>query len=600
METVTLTITINGQTIKAPFGSTVLHAAQQAGIDIPTLCNHPALVPVGACRVCLVEVKGQRNLQPACTFPVMDGMVVETETPALVKARKFVIDMLFSQRNHYCMFCEMSGKCELQDLGYRYGVDHWIYPTYIKPFPVDATSPYFLLDHNRCVLCSRCLRACDELPANRTLGLGQRGANSMICADGNAPLGSSTCISCGSCVQVCPTGALFEKHSAFMGRNEQMTYTKSVCSFCSVGCGMSIVTRGDHVQRIESDWDAPVNGGRLCRKGRFEPLYDERPRLTTPLLRQNGKLKEASWEEALQVAAEHIGGTDAASLGVLSSGGATNEALYLLQRLFRQELGAPAPGLLYGGVAEPTGLKQGKLSALDDSDLILLIGADPAKDQPVASFLIKRALDKGAQLVIADDRENSLSPFAWKTVPLADLDKVLDVAGQATRPVIVHSAVTTASLTEALLQLGEKATFIALEPGVNGYAARTLGFQNDLAFGPPRLLYLLLGEEMDPGENLPQIADPGTFLILQTSYASPLAEKADVVLPSAIWSERDGTLTNTEGRVQRARKAREPMGESRQDWEVLALLADKLGKKLGASFDDISAQTVRDVQGKEI
>jgi formate dehydrogenase major subunit len=599
METVTLTITINGQTIKAPFGSTVLHAAQQAGIDIPTLCNHPALVPVGACRVCLVEVKGQRNLQPACTFPVMDGMVVETETPALVKARKFVIDMLFSQRNHYCMFCEMSGKCELQDLGYRYGVDHWIYPTYIKPFPVDATSPYFLLDHNRCVLCSRCLRACDELPANRTLGLGQRGANSMICADGNAPLGSSTCISCGSCVQVCPTGALFEKHSAFMGHNEQMTYTKSICSFCSVGCGMSIVTRGDHVQRIESDWEAPVNGGRLCRKGRFEPLYDERQRLTAPLVRQNGKLKEASWEEALQVAAEHIGRTDAAALGILSSGGATNEALYLLERLFRQELGAPAPGLLHGGVTELNGMKRGKLSAMDDSDLILVIGVDPAKDQPVASFLIKRALDKGAQLVIADDRENSLSPFAWKTVPLADLDKVLDIAGQATRPVVVHSAVTTASITKALLQLGEKATAIALEPGVNTYAAKTLGFQNNLPSGTPRLLYLLLGEEKDPGESLSQIVDPDAFLIIQASYASPLAEKADVVLPSAIWSERDGTLTNTEGRVQRARKVREPMGESRQDWEVLALLADKLGKKLGASFDDISARSVRDVQGKE-
>ncbi|NPU85818.1 MAG: molybdopterin-dependent oxidoreductase [Syntrophaceae bacterium] len=600
MEIVTLTITINGQTIKAPFGSTILQAARQAGIDIPTLCNHPALVPVGACRVCLVEVKGQRNLQPACTFPVVDGMEVQTETPALVKARKFVIDMLFSQRNHFCMFCEMSGKCELQDLGYRYGIDHWIYSTYTKRFPVDATSPYFLLDHNRCVLCSRCLRACDELPVNRTLGLGQRGADSMICADGIAPLGSSTCISCGSCVQVCPTGALFEKHSAFMGTDEKMSCTKSICSFCSIGCGMTIVTRGDQVQRIESDWEAPVNGGRLCRKGRFEPLYDGRKRLTTPLVRRNGKLAEADWDEALQIASEHIGRTDAAALGALSSGDATNEALYLFQRLFRRELGAAGAGLLRGGISRLTGMKPGKLSDLENSDLILLIGADPTKDQPVASFLIKRALDKGAKLVIVDDRENSLSPFAWQTVPSGDLDKLLVMAVQASRPVVLHGAEMTADAAKSLMQLGKKAVAIALEPAGNGCAARALGFQNGLPSGTHRLLYILLGEEKDIGENLQQAIAPDAFLIVQASYTSPLAEKAHVLLPSAIWSERDGTLTNTEGRVQRARKAREPLGESRQDWEILALLADRLGRKMGESFDDISAQTVREVQGKEI
>ena len=594
------TITINGQTIKASSGATVLQAAQQAGIDIPTLCNHPALVPIGACRVCLVEVKGQRNLQPACTFPIMDGMEVETETPQLVKARKFILDMIFSERNHYCMYCEMSGKCELQDLGYRYGIDHWIYPTYTQAFPVDATNRYFLMEHNRCVLCSRCIRACAELPANHTLGLGQRGAKSMICADGDSPLADSTCVSCGSCVQVCPTGALLEKHSAFMGRNADMSYTKTVCSHCSVGCGMVVVTRSNAIQRIESDWDAPVNRGRLCKKGRFEPLYDSRKRLIHPSVRRNGRLMQTDWEDALQVVADRLKSTDGTALGVLASGNATNEALYFIHRLFRQALGVSHVGLL-GVLPQATGMSGGKLDDIAEGDVILVIGADPAKDQPVASFLIKHAIDKGARLVVVDDGENGLSPFAWKTLPLADLKSALEIVGRAVRPVVLCGPALTDPMAKELLQgLPEKAAVIRLEAGINTQAARALGFLNDFQPGPLKGLYLLQGEDKLSGENLLTHLDPQAFLVLQASYASALTERADVVLPATIWSERDGTLTNTEGRIQKASKALEPMGEARADWEILASLADRLGKTFGTSFEDISAQAVRDIKGKEI
>lgn len=202
-----VTISMNGQEVSAPSGSTILQAAKLAGIDIPTLCHHQALVPVGACRICLVEVAGQRSLQTACTFPINSGMQVQTESPRVVSARKLVLDLLFSERNHYCMYCEMSGDCELQNLGYRYGIDHWVYPAYTKPFPVDATHKYILMEHNRCVLCWRCMRACGELVANHTLGLRQRGAETMIHADMNLPFGESSCVSCGTCRQVCPTGA---------------------------------------------------------------------------------------------------------------------------------------------------------------------------------------------------------------------------------------------------------------------------------------------------------------------------------------------------------------------------------------------------------
>ena len=262
---------INGQEVAAQAGQTILEAAQGAGIDIPTLCHHPALKPIGACRICLVEVSGQRTLQPACTFPAGAGLEVLTESPKVVEARKFVLELIFSERNHFCMYCEMSGDCELQDLAYRYGLDHMTYPTYTKGFPVDATPPYFLLDHNRCVLCRRCVRACSELVACHTLDLRQRGAATMVHADMDLPIGDSSCVSCGTCLDACPTGALIDKRSAFMGRDAETEVVKSICSQCSVGCGIDVVTRGGNVLRIEGDWGGRVNGGSSVRRGDSSP-----------------------------------------------------------------------------------------------------------------------------------------------------------------------------------------------------------------------------------------------------------------------------------------------------------------------------------------
>ncbi len=155
---VKIRITMNGSEVLAPQGVTILDAAKSVGINIPTLCHHPKLEPIGACRICVVEVKGQRSLVTSCTFPVFEGMEVETESPKVVAARKLILDMLFSERNHYCPFCEMSGDCELQNLGYLYGIDHWVFPTYTRAFPVDSTRTYFFMDQNRCVLCQRCVR----------------------------------------------------------------------------------------------------------------------------------------------------------------------------------------------------------------------------------------------------------------------------------------------------------------------------------------------------------------------------------------------------------------------------------------------------------
>jgi formate dehydrogenase major subunit len=589
----TVNLTIDGQPVEARAGQTVLEAATAAGIDIPTLCHHPALEPIGACRVCLIEISPFQPLHPACTYQVTEGLAVQTHSPRVEKARRFALELIFSERNHYCMYCEMSGDCELQDLGYRYGLDHWVYPTYTQRFPLDATREFFLMDHNRCILCRRCVRACAELVANHTLGVRGRGARTMLSADMDLPFGDSSCLSCGTCLQVCPTGALVDKRSAFMGRNLQFERTPSTCSQCSIGCGMEIVTRGAGIVRLEGAWDALPNGGLLCQKGRFDPLYDDRPRVTRPLIRRNGSLEEGDWDEALEATARRLTNTEAARLGVLTSSNATNEALYLLDALFARQLGTANVALLNG--TTPVLLQpQGSLADLAASDVILVAGADPAADQPVASFLVKRAVDKGARLIVVGGEDHGLAPFASMTLAPSDVDRAAAIVARADRPVVVYGAGLSADTARALAAL-DKALFVALEPGVNTRAAMALELNQ--AFDPAGMetVFILLGEEAPDGREPLQDLAPGTFTIVQASYTSAFTERADIVLPMATWPERSGSLTNSEGRVLAVNGAVEPQGEARADWQILSLLAGKIEPELSLPLEALSALAAQQI-----
>ena len=423
-----MNLRINGRQIRARSGQTVLEAAKAAGIDIPSLCHHPAITPHGACRICLVEIERQRTLQPACTFPVAEGMRVETESPKVVEERKFVLHMLFSERNHYCMFCEMSGDCQLQALAYRYGMDHWTYQNPYPKIPVDGTRKYFIMDHNRCILCRRCIRACSELAANNTLGVKFRGAKTMISADMDSPFGESTCVACGTCLQVCPTGALVDRKSAYTGRETQVERTKSVCMFCSVGCGTEIITRSGRVLRVEGEWEEH-NKGVLCVAGRFEPVYDNRERIKTPLLRKNGNLVSATWDEALDTIAEKLKTTKAAKIGAWTTSKTLNLTMSEFVAVFQGKIGA------HVGVLEPT-LSElelpvgGSLSELVSSDCILVVGADPLSDHRVLGYHIKRARMKGAQVILVSEDGNEMSRFAHKRFTPEDLAKAIkDVPG---------------------------------------------------------------------------------------------------------------------------------------------------------------------------
>jgi predicted molibdopterin-dependent oxidoreductase YjgC len=384
-----------------------------------------------------------------------------------------------------------------------------------------------------------------------------------------------------------------------MGPDKKMEHVQSTCSQCSLGCGMKVFTRGDIVVRVEGDWDAAVNGGRLCKKGRFDPLSEERHRVTRPLLRRRGALEPASWEEALQAVAERMGAARAQDIGVLTSSRLTNEALYQLGKLFRQEMKVTNVGLLNGAASKAFDKPQGSLADIPKGDLILVVGADPVKDQPVASFLVKGAVDRGARLIVVDGKDNGLAPFAHQRLEMADIDKAVDMAQRATHPVVLYGSGVPEKTANALKKLSPKAAFVALEPGVNTRAAAVFGFQNGFKPSAAKVLYLLLGEQRWDGEDLLKQAGKDAFLVVQAGYESTQTLRADVVLPAAIWSEQAGSLTNTEGRLLKINRVLEPKGEAKPDLEIISLLANKLGKKLAASLDEISARAAQELKGKE-
>lgn len=558
-------IKIDGKPVVADSDQTILEAAQAAGFDIPVLCYHPALSSWGACRMCLVEVEGMRGLQTACTCPVADGMEIETESESVVEVRKFVLELLFSERNHYCMFCQMSGDCELQDLAYRYGLDHFTYPRPFEKLDVDASRKYFIMDHNRCILCTRCVRACSEIPANHTLNVRERGAESMIMADLDVPFGDSTCVECGTCLQVCPTGALVDARSAYGGREKDVEHTETTCMQCSVGCTLDVVTRYDRLLRVDGVWDSEPNRGLLCVDGRFKPLYDERKRITSPMVRRDDKLVETGWDEALGKVAEQLKGGDAQGLATCAT---TNEALQAFADLF-DKVGGEA-GLLEP-LAPPLGFgAEGDVRDILDADFVVVAGAQPLDYQRVVGYFIHRAADQGATVAVIAESENELSDRADMTVSYAEADKVAEAATDAEKIVLVYSLGIKGKVMAAFRPLAGKLSYLALSP------ARTMGGAvaglKPAEFNGAATRFLLVSEQAEDPAWVDEVGDG--FTVVQASYHSPLVERADVVLPTPLWYERTGTVTNIDGDTKPVAEVL-PMPEGlRDDAEVLKTLAD--------------------------
>lgn len=372
-----INLTINEKKVTAPEGSTILEAAKLAGITIPTLCHHPDLTNVGACRLCVVSVEKARLLQTACTSPVFEGMVVNTESEESRETRKFVLEMLLTDHPNDCMTCEVNGDCELQDLVYDYGVEWPEHSGDRHVYEIDSDpNPFIFVDLNKCIICGRCVRACAEVQNRDVWNFAQRGFKTELVAGADQPLLEARCESCGACVAYCPVGALYDKMSLGSGRPNQVEKVRTTCSYCGVGCNFDLNVRDGKIIRVTTSEEAPVNGMALCVKGRYGYDYvNHEDRLTRPLLRakllsdidqklQSGDwrispyqsepqpdgdvyqpetLVETDWDSALDVVANKLfeikkeSGPDAFAL--LASAKCTNEENYLFNKFTRQVIG---------------------------------------------------------------------------------------------------------------------------------------------------------------------------------------------------------------------------------------------------------------------
>ena len=331
-----VSLTINGQSIEVEEGSTILEAAKKLGIFIPTFCHDPRLAPVGACRMCLVEVERARALMAACCVPVMEGMVVHTDTERVHAARKENLQLLLANHPLDCLTCEKTGNCRLQEYCYLYGISESEYQGARKDYERDESNPFFIRDLNKCILCGLCVRVCHEINGAGAIDFINRGFEAKVTPAFDDPLEESPCVFCGMCVDICPVGALTPKQSIRQGRPWELHMVRAICPYCGTGCGLELYVKDNKVVGVKGDPSSPVSRGQTCVKGHFGLDFLHSPeRLQKPLIRRNGKLVETSWDEALSFIAIKLKGLKGEELAGLSSARATNEENYLFQKFLR-------------------------------------------------------------------------------------------------------------------------------------------------------------------------------------------------------------------------------------------------------------------------
>jgi len=692
---------IDGQEVEAREGMTVLEAAEAAGIYIPTLCSDPDLEPYGACRLCVVEIEEMRGLPTACTTPATDGMVVHTETPAVNEVRGTAVELLIADHPSDCLTCSKNQQCDLQKVAAYLGITKQRFRKTTRLLPVDTSNPFFDHDPNYCILCGKCVRICNEVQEVGAIDLAFRGYASQVSSFGGKPILESNCESCGECVAHCPVGALAPKDALQPTRE-----VKTTCVYCGVGCGIYLGIRNERVISVRGRREGTVNKGSLCVKGRFgiTEFIHHPERLAAPLIRRDGELTEATWDEALELIAGKLANYGRDEVAVISSAKCTNEDNYVAQKFARVVLGTNnidhcarlchAPTVVGLVQCFGSGAMTNSINEISNAACILAIGTNTTEAHPIIGLEVKRAVRKGAKLIVVNPREIDLVRFAdlWlqhkpgtdvallmgmmrvivdeglfdssfveercenfdafrESLKNFDLDFVERITGvpknkiaeaaqiyASNKPssllyamgITQHShgtdnVIATANLAMLTGNIGKPSTGVNPLRGQNNVqGACDLGALPNVYTGYQAVADPAIREKFEAawgcslpsapgltiteiipaayegeikalyliGEN-PALSEPDAgharealdkleFFVVQDIFLTETAQLADVVLPGATFAEKDGTFTNTERRVQRVRKAIEPIGNSKPDWWITCQIAQRMG---GKGFD---------------
>ncbi len=415
-----ITFTIDGLKVKVKESTTILQAALENDIYIPNLCYNPHLKPFGACRLCIVEIDDGR-IVTSCETPVKQGMNVKTESPQINKVRKLVAELLIANHEIDCLTCAKNDRCRLQEIAAYLGIekeDLGNLRRSVSEIPEDTSNPFFVRDLKKCILCGICVRVCREILGVSAIDFGFRGYETKITVPWDKPISESSCVSCGECVVRCPVGALVPKNTLQPSRE-----VKTICPYCGVGCIIYLGLRGNIVTKVRGDPNSPVNKGNLCVKGRFGYDFVNHPkRLRSPLIKQNGKLVEASWDETLDFIAQNLSKYKGDSFATIASAKCTNEENYIIQKFTRALMETNnidhcarlchAPSVAGLSQSIGSGAMTNSIGEIADADCIFAIGTNTTSAHPIIGLQVIKAVQNGAKLIVANPREIDLCRHA--------------------------------------------------------------------------------------------------------------------------------------------------------------------------------------------
>ncbi|MDP8988507.1 MAG: NADH-quinone oxidoreductase subunit NuoG [Acidobacteriota bacterium] len=608
-------LTIDGKEIQAEKGKLLIEVARQNGIEVPAFCYHEDYTLQAACRMCLVEIEKTPKLQVGCTTPVAEGMVVRTDSDVVKKARKGTLEFLLTNHPLDCPVCDKGGECELQDMVFAYGAGESRFVERKLHVDEKQWSPVVYFDAPRCILCYRCVRACNEGMGVGALGVGNRGAISEIIPNNGDHL---ECDECGACIDICPVGALTSGPYRYQTRPWEMEHVGTICTHCADGCKTTLGVRNDEIIRGNNRDRSGINNEFLCVKGRYAFDFTKHPeRLQSPMMRTEKGFEPISWSQALEVVSTKFSEVKArrGKFGVIGSNHTTNEENFFLAKFARQGLGTNnidhhRTGDLATFFDSLSG-KTGALATTDDvysAKAVLVVGADLAQQHPFLSFQARANFRHHNAHVYAvtsgpvrEDNQAVASVRVQKGGEVAGVESLRDKLKAEGDLVIVFGDSVQGDALRKLVAFGDSlgipVKYICLVDYSNSRGAFDMGVlprdggmsrEQMLAATDLNVLWVVGANPLKAGF----LASKNAFVVVQDLFMTDTAKQADIVLPAASAYEKNGTVTNVCGEVQRLKQAIKVMG-TKTDLEIFGQIAKEMGLNLGIWLPDKVFEEIR-------